>query len=65
MGVHLREMWRTNRDGSVVHLPALGHDERPPRALSPVAEVIHNFGRADKIDREAPARLVFSILRAC
>src|SRR5439155_18563853 len=36
---------------------------RHPRTGSPVAKVIHNFGRADKVDREALGRLVASISR--
>ena len=41
----------------------LAHNERHPRTGSPVAKVIHNFGRADKVDRQALARLVASISR--
>ena len=41
----------------------LAHNERHPRTGSPVAKVIHNFGRADLVDREALARLVASISR--
>src|SRR3954463_11062596 len=52
-----------NRDGSVVRYLALAHNERHPRTGSPVAKVIHNFGRADKVDRDALARLVASISR--
>lgn len=61
--MYLRETRRTNRDGSVVRYLALAHNERHPRTGSPVAKVIHNFGRADKVDREALARLVSSISR--
>ena len=41
----------------------LAHNERHPETGSPVAKVIHNFGRADKVDREALTRLVRSISR--
>lgn len=41
----------------------LAHNERHPETGNPVAKVIHNFGRADKVDREALARLVRSISR--
>ena len=41
----------------------LAHNERHPVTGSPVAKVIHNFGRADKVDRAALARLVASISR--
>ncbi len=52
-----------NRDGSVVRYLQLAHNERHPTSGSPVAKVIHNFGRADKVDRDALARLVSSISR--
>ncbi len=41
----------------------LAHNERHPVTGTPVAKVIHNFGRADKIDRDALTRLVRSISR--
>ena len=41
----------------------LAHNERHPETGNPVAKVIHNFGRADKVDREALTRLVRSISR--
>ncbi|EQD38155.1 transposase IS4 family protein, partial [mine drainage metagenome] len=58
-----RETRRTNKDGSVVGYLQLAHNERHPVTGSPVAKVIHNFGRADKVDREALRRLVSSISR--
>jgi transposase len=61
--VYLRETRRTNRDGSVVRYLQLAHNERHPRTGSPVAKVIHNFGRADRVDRDGLARLVSSISR--
>lgn len=59
----MRETRRTNKDGSVVSYLQLAHNERHLVTGSPVAKVIHNFGRADKVDREALARLVSSISR--
>jgi len=47
----------------VVSYLQLAHNERHPRTGSPVAKVIHNFGRADLVDREALRRLVASISR--
>ena len=41
----------------------LAHNERHPVTGSPVAKVIHNFGRADQVDRAALSRLVASISR--
>jgi hypothetical protein len=61
--VYLRETRRTNKDGSVVSYLQLAHNERHSVTGSPVAKVIHNFGRADRVDKEALARLVSSISR--
>jgi hypothetical protein len=61
--VYLRESRRTNKDGSVVRYLQLAHNERHPVSGNPVAKVIHNFGRADLVDRDALARLVSSISR--
>jgi hypothetical protein len=61
--VYLRETRRVNKDGTVVSYLQLAHNERHPRTGSPVAKVIHNFGRADMVDRAALARLVASISR--
>ncbi len=41
----------------------LAHNERHPETGTPVARVIHNFGRAETVDRDALARLVSSISR--
>ena len=41
----------------------LAHNERHPQSGSPIAKVIHNFGRAENVDRAALARLVCSISR--
>jgi hypothetical protein len=61
--VYLRETKRRNKDGSTVSYLQLAHNERHPVTGSPVAKVIHSFGRADQVDREALARLVSSISR--
>ena len=61
--MYLRESRRTNRDGSVVRYLQLAHNERHPQTGNSVAKVIHNFGRADQVDREGLARLVSSISR--
>jgi len=47
----------------VVSYLQLAHNERHPVSGFPVARVIHNFGRADQVDREALRRLVASISR--
>jgi Transposase DDE domain len=61
--VYLRETRRRNKDGTVVSYLQLAHNERHPVTGSPVAKVIHNFGRADQVDRAALSRLVASISR--
>jgi hypothetical protein len=61
--MYLRQTRRTNRDGSVVTYLQLAHNERDAVTGTPIAKVIHNFGRAEKVDRDALARLVTSILR--
>ena len=44
--MYLRETRRVNKDGTVVSYLQLAHNERHPRTGSPVAKVIHNFGRS-------------------
>jgi hypothetical protein len=61
--VYLRETKRRNRDGSTVSYLQLAHSERHPVTGVPSAKVIHNFGRAETVDRDALARLVASISR--
>src|SRR6266508_841043 len=61
--MYLRETRRTNRDGSVVRYLQLAHNERHPETGNSVAKVIHNFGRAEHVDRQALSRLVSSISR--
>jgi Transposase DDE domain len=61
--MYLRETRRTNRDGSVVRYLQLAHNERHPETGNSVAKVIHNFGRAEHVDRQALGRLVSSISR--
>ena len=61
--MYLREARRKNKDGSVVSYLQLAHNERHPQTGSPTAKVIHNFGRADQVDREALRRLVASVSR--
>jgi hypothetical protein len=63
VGVYLRESKRKNGDGSVVRYLQLAHNERHPVSGNSVAKVIHNFGRADQVDREGLTRLVRSISR--
>ncbi len=61
----LRTTSRKNTDGSTVTYYQLAHNERDPETGVPVARIIHNFGRADQVDREALVRLCRSIARIC
>jgi hypothetical protein len=47
----------------VVRYLQLAHNERHPETGNSTAKVIHNFGRAEHVDRDALARLVSSIAR--
>src|SRR5512143_1256454 len=61
--MYLRETRRRNRDGSTVSYLQLAHNERHPETGAPTAKVIHNFGRAENVDRAGLSRLVASISR--
>ena len=61
--MYVRETKRRNADGSEVSYLALAHTVREPETGAPRAEIIHRFGRADEVDREALRRLVRSISR--
>lgn len=63
--MYLRSTKRKNRDGSVVEYYQLAHNERHPVTRKPVAQIIHNFGRADQLDRAELVRLCRSIARVC
>lgn len=59
----LRTTKRKNRDGSVVEYHQLAHNVRDPETRKPIAQIIHNFGRADGDERDALVRLCQSIAR--
>lgn len=63
--MYLRTTRRVNKDGSVVKYLALAHNIRSPKSSTPVATIIHNFGRADKLDYKQLDRLCRSIARVC
>ena len=65
MSMYLRTTRRKNKDGSVVEYFQLAHNERHPVTGKPVAKIIHNFGRTDRLDREQLVRLCRSIARVC
>jgi transposase len=63
--MYLRSTKRKNKDGTTVEYYQLAHNERDPKTRKPVAKIIHNFGRVDKLDRKQLVRLCHSIARVC
>jgi hypothetical protein len=63
--MYLRTTRRKNKDGSVTEYYQLAHNERDPETRKPVAHIVHNFGRADQLDRDELVRLCRSIARVC
>ena len=61
--MYLRITERRNRDGSTVAYYALAESVWDPHTRRAQARVVHNFGRADQLDRAALQRLVSSINR--
>src|SRR3954467_7859431 len=61
--IYLRITERRNRDGSTVAYYALAANVWNAQAKRSEAQVIHNFGRADQLDKAALQRLVASIQR--
>lgn len=63
--MYLRTTKRKNKNGTVTEYLQLAHNERNPETNSTVARIVHSFGRADQLDREALVRLARSIGRVC
>jgi hypothetical protein len=61
--MYLRITERRNRDGSTVAYYALAENSWNAAAKRAEARVVHNFGRADEVDRDGLKRLVKSINR--
>jgi hypothetical protein len=61
--MYLRVTERRHRDGSSVASYALAENVWNAQAKRSEAQVIHNFGRADQLDKAALQRLVASIQR--
>jgi len=59
----LREVKRTNRDGSRVSYLQLVHNEWDPGARSSRTKILYSFGRADEVDPAAIKRLIASLSR--
>ncbi len=63
--MYIRTTKRKNKDGSVVEYIQLAHNERHPETKIPTQKIIHNFGRADQLDRDALVRFCRSIAKIC
>jgi hypothetical protein len=63
--MYLRTTQRKNKDGTVTVYYQLAHNERHPVTGKSSARIIHSFGRADQVDRDALVRLCRSIARIC
>jgi hypothetical protein len=61
--MYLRVTERRNRDGSTVVYYALAENVSNAQTKRSEAQVIHNFGRADQLDKAALQRLIASIQR--
>jgi hypothetical protein len=63
--MYLRTTKRHHTDGSPVEYYQLAETRWDPPQRRPTAHIIHNFGRADTLAREALRRLAQSISRVC
>ncbi len=63
--MYLRTTRRKRSDGSYVTYYQLAHNVRHPQTGHTTAEIIHNFGRADQLDKDELVRLCHSIARVC
>jgi len=61
--VYLRQTRRKNKDGSEAHYLQLAHNVRDPDTGVVKAKILHSFGRAEHLEREALERLIGSIAR--
>src|SRR5947207_8662697 len=59
----VRTATRRNKDGSAVRYLQLVHNEWDPASKTAKMRVLHNFGRADQIDKAAIERLAGSLCR--
>jgi len=65
LDMYLRTTKRKNKDGSVVTYYQLAHNLWDAENKQSFTRVIHNFGRADQLDRKQLVRLCESIARVC
>lgn len=63
--MYLRTSKSKTADGNKVTYYYLAHNERDPDTGVSKANIIHNFGRADDVDRQDLVRLCSSIAKVC
>src|SRR4029450_13832172 len=63
--MYMRTTKRHNQDGSSVEYYQLAQTRWDPTQRRPTAHIIHNFGRADTLDRDALLRPAPRISRVC
>lgn len=63
--MYLKTTKRRNGDGTVVEYLHLAESVRDPRTKTPTPKIVHNFGRADQVDRAKMRRLCAAIGRVC
>ncbi|MPY95873.1 MAG: IS1634 family transposase, partial [Acidimicrobiia bacterium] len=63
LGIYLRTTQRRNKNGSTVRYVQLAENDWNPAKGGAEARVIYSFGREDRLDRAAVARLVASLSR--
>ena len=61
--MYLRQTRRKNKDGTVAHYLQLAHNVRDPDSGVVKAQILHSFGRAEHLERDALERLIGSIAR--
>jgi len=65
LGMYLRTTRRKNLDGSEAVYYQLAHNTWNADTRRSETKIVHNFGRADELDRDALVRLCRSIGRVC
>jgi len=65
VNMYLRSTKRKNKDGSIIEYYQLAHNECDPGTRKPVAKILYNSGRVDKLDRQQLVCLCQSIARVC
>lgn len=63
MDMYVRQISRTNKDGSRVRYLQLAHKVRDPETGKPRDQVLYHFGREDELDKAQLKRLIKSLSR--